>query len=117
MNTYSGRAAEFHLELEQEVVLGLSEFVKSVYLRFQNGVMPFSDPTLLPLLHDNPLVGNPHSHIPISSVQHKNQRISVLFPSVIPVGAPSQQIYQLARRQRKIYVEMFDVGAIKFTLR
>ncbi|XP_056171449.1 uncharacterized protein LOC115688889 isoform X4 [Syzygium oleosum] len=110
------RAAEFHLELEQEVVLGLSEFVKSVYLRFQNGVMPFSDPTLLPLLHDNPLVGNSHSHIPISSVQNKNQRISVLFPSVIPVGAPWQQIYQLARRQRKIYVEMFDVGAIKFTL-
>ncbi|KAF8007492.1 hypothetical protein BT93_K1496 [Corymbia citriodora subsp. variegata] len=110
------RVAEFHLELEQEVVLGLSEFVKSVYLRFHNGVMPFSDPTLLPLLHDTPLLGNSHSHIPISSAQNKNQRISVLFPSVIPVGAPWQQIYQLARRQRKIYVEMFDVGAIKFTL-
>lgn len=109
--------AEFHLELEQEVVLGLSEFVKSVYLRFQNGVMPFSDPTLLPLLHDTLLFGNSHSHIPISNDQDRNQRISVLFPSVIPVGAPWQQIYQLARRQRKIYVEMFDVGAIKFTLR
>lgn len=110
------RVAEFHLELEQEVVLGLSEFVKSVYLRFQNGAMPFSDPTLLPLLHDTPLLGNSHSHIPIGSAQNKNQRISVLFPSVIPVGAPWQQIYQLARRQRKIYVEMFNVGAIKFTL-
>ncbi|XP_048139080.1 uncharacterized protein LOC115752507 isoform X2 [Rhodamnia argentea] len=110
------RVAEFHLELEQEVVLGLSEFVKSVYLRYQNGVMPFSDPTLLPLLHDTPLLGNSHSHIPISNDQNRNQRISVLFPSVIPVGAPWQQIYKLARRQRKIYVEMFDVGAIKFTL-
>lgn len=39
------------------------------------------------------------------------------LPSVIPIGAPWQQICHLARRQKKIYVELFDLASIKFSLR
>ena len=46
----------------------------------------------------------------------KNGR-SLSLPSVVPIGAPWQQIYLLARRQQKIYVEVFDVAPIKLTLR
>ncbi|XP_070683489.1 intermembrane lipid transfer protein VPS13-like [Malus domestica] len=50
---------------------------------------------------------------PVSSESHK-PRLSL--PSILPIGASWQQIYLLARRQKKIYVQVFDFGPINLTL-
>lgn len=42
---------------------------------------------------------------------------SCLLPLMVPIGAPWQQIHLAARKQKKIYVELFDMGPIKLTLR
>ncbi|KAK8954444.1 hypothetical protein KSP39_PZI002557 [Platanthera zijinensis] len=39
-----------------------------------------------------------------------------LLPFVVPLGAPWQEIYLLARRQKKIYVEVFELAPIKLSL-
>lgn len=41
---------------------------------------------------------------------------SELLPFVVPLGAPWQEIYLLARRQKKIYVEVFELAPIKLSL-
>ncbi|KAK1394709.1 hypothetical protein POM88_013765 [Heracleum sosnowskyi] len=53
------------------------------------------------------------SNIPIVTGNHKR---SSLLPSVVPIGAPWQQIYLLARTQKKIYVELLDLAPINLTL-
>lgn len=111
--------AEFHLELEQEVVSSVAELLRTVYLRLQSGVLPFSDSTEPPVLYDISLLEDPHPLVPNlnTSIPNKNMRNHSLLPLVIPIGAPWQQIYHLARRQKKIYVELFDLASVKFTLR
>ncbi|KAJ4962382.1 hypothetical protein NE237_022321 [Protea cynaroides] len=91
------RLASLRLELEEEVVLTLFEFVRTVISRLQNRALSRPDLSLNSLVYttDN---GNP------------------ALPSVVPIGAPWQQIYLLARREKKIYVEIFDVDPIKLTL-
>lgn len=54
------------------------------------------------------------SNIPIVT---GNQKSSSLLPSVVPIGAPWQHIYLLARTQKKIYVELLDLAPINLTLR
>ncbi|KAK4756247.1 hypothetical protein SAY87_006374 [Trapa incisa] len=112
------RMAEFHLELEQEVVSSVAEFLRTVYLRLQSGVLLFSDSTEPPVLYDISLLEDPHPLVPSfnTSIRNKNTRNHSPLPSVIPIGAPWQQIYHLARRQEKIYVELFDMAYVKFTL-
>jgi len=46
----------------------------------------------------------------------KHKRIASL-PSIVPIGAPWQEIYLLARTQKKIYIEMLELAPIKLTLR
>ncbi|XP_073012455.1 intermembrane lipid transfer protein VPS13 isoform X2 [Typha latifolia] len=46
----------------------------------------------------------------------EEQSDSQFLPSVVPAGAPWQQIYLLARRQEKIYVETFELSPIKLSL-
>ncbi|OWM73838.1 hypothetical protein CDL15_Pgr018898 [Punica granatum] len=111
------RVAEFHLELEQEVVLSVADLLRTIYLRLQSGVLPISD-TEPPVLYDISLLEDPHPLVPnlntsIPSIKSGNRS---LLPSVIPIGAPWQQIYHLARRQKKIYVELFDLASVRFTL-
>ncbi|XP_043712275.1 uncharacterized protein LOC122661037 [Telopea speciosissima] len=91
------RLAALRLELEEEVVLSLFEFVRTVISRLQNRALPHQDSSLNSLVYTTD-DGNP------------------ALPSVVPIGAPWQQIYLLARRQKKIYVEIFDVDPIKLTL-
>ncbi|GAV67143.1 LOW QUALITY PROTEIN: DUF1162 domain-containing protein/Chorein_N domain-containing protein [Cephalotus follicularis] len=124
------RVADFRLELDQQVILGLLDYFRSVSPLFQSQVLPFTDPTLLPLIYDVDFVmgssidgqtyegvtaREDHLHrvnIPAFSGSHR----SISLPSIVPVGAPWQKIYLLARRQKKIYVELLDLSPIKFTL-
>jgi hypothetical protein len=42
---------------------------------------------------------------------------SELLPPVVPVGAPWQQIHLLARKQKKVYIELFQLTPVKLTFR
>ncbi|KAF3943895.1 hypothetical protein CMV_029587, partial [Castanea mollissima] len=125
------RVADFRLELEQEVTLSLFEFFKNVYSRFQFRTMPLSDPLLHSHISDMGVVMEPTGQVQTCEylngredlnpsvnvpVFHEKNGGSLSLPSVVPIGAPWQRIYLLARRQQKIYVEVFDVAPIKLTL-
>lgn len=120
------RVANFRLELDQEVILRLLDFYKAVSSRFQSNVLPFSDPKHPPLLCDGGFI---HAQtreyfktidsqllgINLSSLS-KSQINSAALPPVVPIGAPWQHISFLDGRQKKIYVELFDLAPVKFTL-
>lgn len=124
------RLSDFRLELEQEVILSMLEFFKSVTQSYQTAILPFSDSPLLPSTNDMGSIKNSSVHHNSSEyVKARNEQFQVingpafsrrgnaLLPSIVPIGAPWQQIYLLARRQKKIYVEMFDLAPINFSLR
>ncbi|KAK8498349.1 hypothetical protein V6N12_032902 [Hibiscus sabdariffa] len=113
------RMADFCLELEQELILSLLYFYKAVSPGFQNQVLRFSDPIFsVGFMH-----GQTSEHVKVREQLHgtgtpvlsKNDETGGL-PLIVPIGAPWQPIHRLARRQRKIYVESFDLAPIKFTL-
>ncbi|XP_050228405.1 uncharacterized protein LOC126677693 isoform X2 [Mercurialis annua] len=118
--------ANFRLELEQEFLLSLLNFFRSVSSRFQSSVLPISGPLCYPLMNNTGLThtqnyecdktrdNNLHG-INFFRFSKRNSSSSYL-PSVVPIGAPWQKIYFLARRQKKIYVELFDLAPINFTL-
>ncbi|XP_059429987.1 uncharacterized protein LOC132163636 isoform X3 [Corylus avellana] len=125
------RVADFHLELEQEVILSLFGFFRNVSSRFQSRGLPFSDPLPHPHICDTGLVKESLTHVQRCEslngredqflsmnvpVFNENNGDSLSLPSVVPIGAPWQKIYLLARRQQKIYIEVFDVTPIKLTL-
>lgn len=114
------------------MILSLFHLFKNVYSRSQYRVLPFSDPLLHPHIYDMRLVKESLADVQkieylnvredrllsmYVPVFNENNRGSLSLPSVVPIGAPWQQIYLLARRQKKIYVEVFDVAPIKLTLR
>lgn len=122
----SCRIEDFRLEIEQEVILSLFEFFTNVCSVLKYGIMPSSDH------YDGASLENSSSFVqtsekfrlsadqcrptiaPMFSGKHK--RIASL-PSIVPIGAPWQEIYLLARTQKKIYIEMLEVAPIKLTLR
>lgn len=115
------RVADFCLELEQELILSLFGFIKNVSSRFQSRVLPLSDPFMRSHVNDTGLMDSDATDnqlhlmsVPAFNESHK-PRLSL--PSIVPIGAPWQQIYLLARRQKKIYVEVFDFCPINLTLR
>ncbi|KAI7990467.1 putative vacuolar protein sorting-associated protein 13C [Camellia lanceoleosa] len=125
------RLTDFHLELEQEVILGLFDFFRTISSRSQVGFLTFMDSTLHPVTSDLGFIKESPAHtevqkyVELNGVRShptngnqffENHRSGHLLPSVVPIGAPWQQIYLLARRQKKIYVEMFDLAPIKLTL-
>ncbi|BFG24048.1 hypothetical protein CerSpe_103220 [Prunus speciosa] len=114
------RVADFCLELEQELILSLFGFIKNVSSRFQSRVLPLSDPFLGSQIKDTGLMDSYATEnqlhlmtVPVFNESHK-PRLSL--PLIVPIGAPWQQIYLLARRQKKIYVEVFDLCPINLTL-
>lgn len=108
--------------------MNLFDFFRNVALRFQNGIIPLSDPLMHPLVNDNCSIES-LAHVQTSEYAHqqfdfkivplfnKNHQRSLSLPCVFPIGAPWQKIDLLGRRQRKFFVEMFDLGPIKLTLR
>ncbi|PSS01845.1 Vacuolar protein sorting-associated protein like [Actinidia chinensis var. chinensis] len=125
------RMTDFHLELEQEVVLTLFDFIRTICSRSQVGVLTFTDSSLYPLtsdmgfLKESPSCTDDHKYGQLNGVLFhptnqtrfsENCTSSLLLPSVVPIGAPWQQIFLLARRQKKIYVELLELAPIKLTL-
>lgn len=124
--------ADFALELEQEVILSVLDFIKTVSQSSQTTVLPFADSTVNPVTYesgsvkDSSVHGQNFEYFKAMQDQHyrmndpalgKSQRCAASLPSVVPIGAPWQQIYLLARRQKKIYVQLFDLFPIKCILR
>lgn len=123
---YACRMADFRLEIEQEVILSLFEFFTNVSLGLQYGIMPSSDDYDGVSLMDSSSLVQTNDNFRLSA--HRcPPRIAPMFngkskgitplPSIVPIGAPWQQIYLLARTQKKIYVEMLELAPIKLTLR
>lgn len=112
------------------MILSLFDFVKNVTSRFHSGVIQLSDP--LSLMSDSASVesstqssasqycqksrGDKNHPTNVSVVNDLNKHYKSLL-SVVPIGAPWQQIYLLARRHKKIYIEAFEISSIKLTLR
>lgn len=124
------RVADFHLELEQEVILSLLEMFRAISSRFQRKVITSVDSTWYPFIYGMECIkkssADDRPFVKERVVQDQSKRFPLLagngernslLPSIVPIGAPWQQIYLLAGRQRKIYIEVFDVAPIKLTLR
>ncbi|KAF8413977.1 hypothetical protein HHK36_001975 [Tetracentron sinense] len=69
--------------------------------------------TLFPPVAKSGALSSPDSTLPIVDENHSS---SPSLPSVVPIGAPCQQVFLLARRQKKIYVDVFDLAPIMLTL-
>ncbi|ONI15169.1 hypothetical protein PRUPE_3G028500 [Prunus persica] len=114
------RVADFCLELEQELILSLFGFIKNVSSRFQSRVFSLSDPFLGSHIKDTGLMDSYATvnqlHLMTVPVFNESHKPRLSLPSIVPIGAPWQQIYLLARRQKKIYVEVFDLCPINLTL-
>ncbi|XP_009615133.1 uncharacterized protein [Nicotiana tomentosiformis] len=123
------RVADFHLELDQYVILSLFDFIKTLSSRLQSRALQHSNSTDHPLF-DGVFTMNISTSIdqaPKKSdvnecysvkipVFHGSSDRTSLLPIIVPIGAPWQQIHLLAKRQKKIYVELFDVAPLKLTL-
>lgn len=102
-------------------MLSLFGFFKNVSSNLKGEVSQFSDAILHPPANDaahehfSPRIGPLHfSKVPFLDGLDRG---STLLPSVVPIGAPWQQVYLLARQQKKVYVELFDLAPIKLTVR
>ncbi|KAK7315042.1 hypothetical protein VNO77_33574 [Canavalia gladiata] len=112
------RIEDFRLEIEQEVILSLFEFFTNVSSGLQYGVMPPSDPNGGVSLKDSysyRLTTDQYPPIISPLFNGKSKKIMSL-PSIVPIGAPWQEIHLLARTQKKIYIEMLELAPIKLTL-
>lgn len=122
------RVAPLRLEFEEHMILRLVDFVKSLSWRFWKGSTQEqnSDMWILRQVNNSStdarnfeFVKNPHS-----SQLHflKVMKIMESYKSepspaaVMPIAAPWQQIFLLARRRRKIYVEIFHIAPMKLTI-
>ncbi|KAL6580643.1 hypothetical protein OROMI_008667 [Orobanche minor] len=121
------RIGDFYLEIEQEIVLRLFEFYKSSSSRLQSRVFQHVDSTQNLLFSDSQVCGDMtaqysvrwdenHPNCTGDTLLSEDFKRSCLLPHIVPIGAPWQQIHLAAQKQKKIYVERFDMGPIKLTL-
>ncbi|KAF6145934.1 hypothetical protein GIB67_007953 [Kingdonia uniflora] len=111
------RLADLCLELEEEVILSLLHLVRVVILRIENRTS-FVDSAPPPVAQEYESANLSRSKLYSRNASNSVKGIekSPSMPSVLPIGAPWQKIYLLARRQKKIYVEVLDLAPIKLTL-
>ncbi|KAL8519790.1 hypothetical protein ACS0TY_010650 [Phlomoides rotata] len=123
------RMADFYLKIEQEIVLRLFEFCKVASSRLQNRVSQYMDSTQNLFFPDSDFTGETtknalysarldekHHHRTGTTLLSEDHKTNSFLPLMVPIGAPWQQIHLGARKQKKIYVEVFDMGPIKLTL-
>lgn len=122
------RISNFYLQIELEIGLRLFEFSKTVSSRLQSRVFQPVDSFLRPLIPDSGLTGDTsgctqfslrlhEKHPTLTSCSLLNKKhTSCLLPHMVPIGAPWQKIHLSEQRQKKIYVEHFDMAPIKLTL-
>lgn len=122
--------ADLYLEIEQEIVLRLFEFCKTVSSRLQSRVYQDMGSTQNLLFPELEITGETSRNPPYSgrldekytnytgtAILVEDHKRKYLLPLVVPIGAPWQQIHLAAPKQKKVYVELFDMGPIKLTLR
>ncbi|PKA51468.1 hypothetical protein AXF42_Ash002833 [Apostasia shenzhenica] len=116
------RLAPLSLELEEQILLYLFDFFRTVNSRVQRSLQKtsehhtlgsYSDASQMLPVGQSYLCGE-YSHL--RTCVFKEADGHDLLPSVVPVGAPWQQIYLLAKSQRKIYIEVFELAPIKLSL-
>ncbi|CAJ2666738.1 unnamed protein product [Trifolium pratense] len=119
------RMADFRLEIEQEVILSLFEFFTNISSGIQYGIRPSSNQYYGALLKnsssfvqtsENFRLNADQSPLGFAPVVNEKSKKTAPLPSIIPIGAPWQEIYLLARTQKKIYIELFELAPIKLTL-
>ncbi|KAM0845626.1 hypothetical protein ACQ4PT_056233 [Festuca glaucescens] len=112
--------APFCLELEERLVLSMIDFFRSVSSRVHFGQLEKSvDSNILyggtDIFGEYEKISKNLSDKPQSSYSVDADQDTGLLPSVIPIGAPWQQIHLLARKQKKVYIELFELTPIKLT--
>ncbi|XP_051121162.1 uncharacterized protein LOC127244726 [Andrographis paniculata] len=115
------RVADFYLEIEQEIVLRLFEFCKTTSSRLRSRVFQNVDSSLNMLFPDSELVQysswfDERQSNSIGTTPISKDYISLFLPHIVPIGAPWQQIELDVQKEKKIYVELFDMEPIKVTL-
>ncbi|KAL0336666.1 UNVERIFIED_CONTAM: Vacuolar protein sorting-associated protein 13 [Sesamum radiatum] len=122
------RIADFYLEIEQEIVLRLFEFCKTASSRLQNRVfqnIDFSQNLFFPVEFTGEITRNGQYSTRLdekylnctgTTLLTEDCKRSCLLAHVVPIGGPWQKIQLSARKQKKIYVELFDMEPIKLTL-
>ncbi|KAJ8775429.1 hypothetical protein K2173_023194 [Erythroxylum novogranatense] len=119
------RVADFCLDLDQELILGLLDFIKAASSRSQSKALRYSDSNHYLTYNLGVMHAQAYDLVEAKEDQlyglnfpvlDKSKRSISSLPSVLPIGAPWQQIYLSTRRQKKIYVEFFDLAPINFTL-
>ncbi|KAI3918818.1 hypothetical protein MKX01_042138 [Papaver californicum] len=117
------RLAPLHLELEEEVILGLFDFGRTVTSKLRRKTLPGLCSTSSYGAHLDKEVSTARDSDNSKSQSYsvnvlnfmESSSCSLPLPSVVPIGAPWQKIYLLARRHTKVYVEAFDLAPIKVT--
>uniref|UniRef100_A0ACD5WZJ8 Uncharacterized protein n=1 Tax=Avena sativa TaxID=4498 RepID=A0ACD5WZJ8_AVESA len=111
--------APSRLELEERLVLSMIDFFRSVSSRVHFGQLEKGDSSILygapDIFGEYEKVSKNLSDKPQSSYTVDADQDSGLLPSVIPIGAPWQQIHLLARKQKKVYIELFELTPVKLT--
>ncbi|KAL3830664.1 hypothetical protein ACJIZ3_019466 [Penstemon smallii] len=114
------RIADFYLDIEQDIILRLFEFCKTASSRLQSRIFQHMHSTQHPLFHDldfAEISGNEkQSNFTNATLLQEDYRKGCLLLHMVPIGAPWQQVQIPARKQKKIYVELFDLAPIKLTL-
>jgi hypothetical protein len=110
-----GSVAPVRLELEERLVLSMIEFFRSVSSRINIG--RFEKSLELSILGGATDMLREYEKISKNITDKLLVQDSELLPSVVPVGAPWQQIHLLARKQKKVYIELFQLTPVKLTFR
>ncbi|WOK94697.1 hypothetical protein Cni_G03402 [Canna indica] len=108
------------IELEEQMLLSLFEYFRAVTSRLQSRSLERKFELGNQCCNSDGNVGNAQGYSG-KNVSLENEFVGIqenceLLPSVFPVGAPWQQIFLLARRKKKIYVEVFELSPIKLSL-
>ncbi|KAJ1266962.1 hypothetical protein BS78_07G020000 [Paspalum vaginatum] len=105
--------APVRLELEERLVLSMIEFFRSASSRINLGHLEKS--LELSILGGATDMLREYEKISKHLTDKPLVQDSELLPSVVPVGAPWQQIHLLARKQKKVYIELFQLTPVKLT--
>ncbi|XP_074563233.1 LOW QUALITY PROTEIN: uncharacterized protein LOC141819877 [Curcuma longa] len=112
--------APLSIELEEQVLLSLFEYFKAVSSRLLNTSLGRNFELGNHSNSADRNLGNAHVYNGKNVLKEKTvfatQERSALLPFVVPVGAPWQHIFLLARRKKKIYVELFQLAPLKLSL-
>lgn len=122
------RIGDLSLELDLELLLKLLEFIKAIPLLNSDISESVNNDVCKPGIVDKSFSFAPQNSEYLRDIGDHQfpKRLYTLseyhtsttsLPEVVPIGAPWQNIYLLAKRQDKIYVEAFSLAPVKMSLR